>query len=63
MRIKHVQVSAGGLPIRVPSQAVAKAAICDGIERSRWKLWHGHPNAIRDGMEQMREALSRYRYE
>ena len=62
MRIRHAQ-SAQALPTTVPSQVVAKAAICDGIERIRWKLWHGHPYAMRDGMEQMREALSQYHYE
>lgn len=46
MRIRHLQVSAAALPTRMPSQAAAKAAICDGVERLRWKLWHGHSDAI-----------------
>lgn len=63
MRIRHLQVSAAALPTRVRSQAAAKTAVCDVVERLHWKLWHGHPDAIGTGVKQIMEGLRRYRYE
>ncbi len=63
MRIRHLEVSAAALPTRMPSQVAAKAVICDGVERLRWKLWHGHRDAIAPCVKQITEGLGSYRRE
>jgi hypothetical protein len=63
MRIRHLQASTAAMPTRVPSQVAAKAVVCEEVERMRWKLWHGHPDAIGSGVKQIMGGLKRYRYE
>ena len=56
-RIQHVRQAASGLTSSVPDLPHVTAKIIAEVERLRWRLWHGKPNAVAEAIENIRPLI------
>jgi hypothetical protein len=56
-RLQHVRQAAMGLKTSVPDLPDVTAQIIAEVERLRWRLWHGKPNAVAEAIEKIRPLI------
>ncbi len=56
-RLQHVRQAAAGLTTSVPDLPEVTAKIIDEVERLRWRLWHGKPNAVSEALAKIRPLI------
>ena len=56
-RLQHVRQAAMGLKTSVPDLPDVTAKIIAEVERLRWRLWHGKPNAVAEALETIRQLI------
>ena len=56
-RLQHIRQSALGLKTSVPDLPKVTEQIINEVERLRWRLWNGKPNAVKRAIEAIRPLV------
>jgi len=56
-RLQHIRQSAVGLKTSVPDLPEVTEQIIAEVERLRWRLWNGKPNAVEKTIEKIRQLV------